>query len=104
MTFEEELYYDEKGLEALYAEFAAKLKKYIEEMQGNIASLGSIISDLGHFWSGEDYENFRRGMQQGVNQTDNQVQRVEDLKREIELARAESAAALERMRVKYGFE
>ncbi len=104
MTFEEEMYYDEKGLEALYGEFSGKLKKYIQEMQGNIASLNGIIADLGHYWQGDDYQNFKKGMHQGLTQTDNQIQRAEELKKEIDAARAESAAALEKMRVRYGFQ
>ena len=104
MTFEEEMYYDEKGLEALYAEFSTKLQTYITEMDDNLVSLNSIIGELGHYWDSDDYRNFKRGMGQGITQTDSQLQRVIELKKEIDLARIETAQALEKMRIKYGFD
>ncbi|MBR7117384.1 MAG: hypothetical protein IKC87_06735 [Clostridia bacterium] len=104
MTFEEEIYYDEKGLEALYAEFSAKLATYISDMEDNISSLNDVIGELGRYWDSEDYRAFKRGMGQGITSTESQIQRAIELKHEIDLARAETAAGLEKMRIRYGFD
>lgn len=104
MTFEEEIYYDEKGLEALYAEFSAKLSIYISDMEENMSSLNDVISDLGHYWDSDDYRNFKRGMGQGIDSTESQIQRAHELRAEIDQARIETAEALEKMRIRYGFD
>ncbi len=103
MSIQEDIYYDKKGLVPLYEEFSAKLWKYMGEMENNINALDAIVRELGTYWTDENYQAYKKAMQDSVRRTEDQVQRVAQLKAEIDKRKTETEADLEKMRVKYGF-
>lgn len=103
MSLQEDIYYDKKGMVALYGEFSVKLQKYVSEMQDNIAVLSGIVRELGTYWTDENYQSYKKGMQDGIRKTEDEVTSVSNLKKEIDKRKDETEIALEKMRVRFGW-
>lgn len=102
MSLQEDIFYDSKGLVQLYGEFSVKLQKYVNEMYDHIAELSSIVRDLGTYWTDESYQSYKKGMQDGIRKTEDEVRNVAELKKEIDKRKGELDIALEKMRIKFG--
>lgn len=102
MSLHEDIYYNSKGLVALYGEFSGKLQKYVNEMNGNMAELSSIVRELGSYWTDESYQSYKKGMNDGIRKTEDEVQSVAELKKIIDKRKADTEVALEKMRIKFG--
>ena len=103
MSLEEDIYYDQKGLVALYGEFSEKLKTYIKNMNENIFSIESTVNELNTYWTDENYRAYKKMMEGGVNVLMDKVYSVAELKTAIDKSRNETEAALDKMRVRFGF-
>ena len=103
MGIHEDIYFDQKGLVALYGEFSDRLKNYISEMNDNIAALENIVNDLNTYWTDDNYKAYKKAMDGGLDTLSDKVYSVIELKSSIDKGRVETEAALEKMRVKYGF-
>lgn len=91
-----------ENINEVYLSFSATMQKYLETMKKSVEEISSSVSNLGHYWVGEDYNEFNKSMTKAMQLIYASLDRGERLRGAMIDAQKQLAEALAKMRTSFG--
>ena len=85
-------------VDQVIAAFSQQVGEYLNDMNGEIASLQTAIAALGSGWQGESYDSFSKSVMEKVQLINGQMKSIESLKGYLDDVSKEFRAYLDQLR------
>lgn len=92
----------QEELDEIYREFAKDMEIYLRTMRENVDAVQDIVEGLRSAWVSENYDDFRRSLNKGMEGVTDGLDRGEKLRQVMIEQEKQLSVALDKLKQKYG--